>query len=244
MRIHRLPGFLALASIVASAPAHALIQTVSPIGGGGFSTNGANLNQTDIQFPGFSASTPDNLLGVRVKLNNASFTGRYSVSYVDENQNPLPPTTVNVSTFGVPKFTFTSTIGSTSGDSQALLPNPAVVNCPLPSTDFVCSGVVNLSPASQSYTGAFAQLATATPALKNYFIGIPTIDISQSLYSKSQSPGFPDLGLSVGNLNFSGDIVLEYEYVPGPLPLLGAGAAFGWSRRLRKRISKSKSSST
>jgi len=23
---------------------------------------------------------------------------------------------------------------------------------------------------------------------------------------------------------------------PGPLPLLGAGAAFGWSRRLRKRI--------
>jgi MYXO-CTERM domain-containing protein len=25
--------------------------------------------------------------------------------------------------------------------------------------------------------------------------------------------------------------------VPGPLPLLGIGAAFGWSRRLRKRIS-------
>jgi MYXO-CTERM domain-containing protein len=24
--------------------------------------------------------------------------------------------------------------------------------------------------------------------------------------------------------------------VPGPLPLLGIGAAFGWSRRLRKRI--------
>jgi MYXO-CTERM domain-containing protein len=24
--------------------------------------------------------------------------------------------------------------------------------------------------------------------------------------------------------------------VPGPLPLLGVGAAFGWSRRLRKRI--------
>jgi MYXO-CTERM domain-containing protein len=23
--------------------------------------------------------------------------------------------------------------------------------------------------------------------------------------------------------------------VPGPLPLLGAGAAFGWARRLRKR---------
>ena len=28
----------------------------------------------------------------------------------------------------------------------------------------------------------------------------------------------------------------EYETVPGPLPLLGAAAAFGWSRRLRKRL--------
>ena len=27
--------------------------------------------------------------------------------------------------------------------------------------------------------------------------------------------------------------------VPGPLPLLGAGAAFGWSRRLRNRIAAS-----
>ncbi|PZV05355.1 MAG: hypothetical protein DCF23_03575 [Cyanobium sp.] len=28
--------------------------------------------------------------------------------------------------------------------------------------------------------------------------------------------------------------------VPGPLPLLGAAAAFGWSRRLRNRISTAK----
>jgi hypothetical protein len=26
------------------------------------------------------------------------------------------------------------------------------------------------------------------------------------------------------------------EAVPGPLPLVGAAAAFGWSRRLRKRV--------
>lgn len=26
--------------------------------------------------------------------------------------------------------------------------------------------------------------------------------------------------------------------VPGPLPIVGAGAAFGWSRRLRKRVGK------
>lgn len=29
---------------------------------------------------------------------------------------------------------------------------------------------------------------------------------------------------------------LEGRVVPGPLPLLGAGAAFGWSRRLRRRL--------
>jgi hypothetical protein len=39
----------------------------------------------------------------------------------------------------------------------------------------------------------------------------------------------------------SGDSIEVYlerqsSTVPGPLPLLGAGAAFGWSRRLRKRI--------
>jgi hypothetical protein len=29
---------------------------------------------------------------------------------------------------------------------------------------------------------------------------------------------------------------LSFSYVPSPLPLLGAGAAFGWTRRLRRRI--------
>lgn len=34
------------------------------------------------------------------------------------------------------------------------------------------------------------------------------------------------------SLNLQGS---RQAYVPGPLPLLGAGAAFGWSRQLRKR---------
>jgi hypothetical protein len=29
--------------------------------------------------------------------------------------------------------------------------------------------------------------------------------------------------------------------VPGPLPLLGAGAAFGWSRKIRRQIKRSAS---
>ncbi|MEA5416984.1 hypothetical protein [Synechococcus sp. BA-132 BA5] len=36
--------------------------------------------------------------------------------------------------------------------------------------------------------------------------------------------------------NFNGPTAPAPASVPGPLPLLGAGAAFGWSRQLRKRI--------
>ena len=32
------------------------------------------------------------------------------------------------------------------------------------------------------------------------------------------------------------DAPIDGTEVPGPLPLLGAGAAFGWSRRLRQRV--------
>jgi len=54
--------------------------------------------------------------------------------------------------------------------------------------------------------------------------------------------GFTTTGL-IGTWTLNGtsetiDVVIgaPSAAVPGPLPLLGAGAAFGWSRRLRKRI--------
>lgn len=36
--------------------------------------------------------------------------------------------------------------------------------------------------------------------------------------------------------NISFDLVPDPSPVPGPLPLLGAAAAFGWSRRIRRRL--------
>jgi hypothetical protein len=40
--------------------------------------------------------------------------------------------------------------------------------------------------------------------------------------------------------NFNGPLAApDLASVPGPLPLLGAGAAFGWSRQLRRRIGTS-----
>ena len=65
------------------------------------------------------------------------------------------------------------------------------------------------------------------------------------------SQTFASLGLTVGTYDWvwgssnpdsyrlcigSGQCAPASSSVPGPLPLFGAGAAFGWSRRLRKRI--------
>jgi hypothetical protein len=49
--------------------------------------------------------------------------------------------------------------------------------------------------------------------------------------------------ITVANNNYtSGQFQdVELQYVPGPLPLIGVGAAFGFSRSLRKRIKTSKS---
>lgn len=47
---------------------------------------------------------------------------------------------------------------------------------------------------------------------------------------------FSGQGFSINTENID---ALEAASVPGPLPVLGAAAAFGWSRRLRKRIKQS-----
>lgn len=236
MRALWLTGAFVTATMLAASPAHALIQTVSPIGGVGFSTSGSNPNSTNIKFPPFSASVPSNLLGARIKLLNSFFTGSYDLLAINTG-------TVSISSTvsAVPKFTFTGGIGSSSGLSQGLTPNPRITSCPtivVPGLT-VCADTVNISPASQLYIQAFAQLAASTPALQSYFTGTPTIAVTETLYTKTQTPLSPSLAFDPAKLNFAGDIILEYEYVPGPLPLLGAGAAFGWTRRLRRRISNS-----
>lgn len=69
---------------------------------------------------------------------------------------------------------------------------------------------------------------------------IPLITMPTTCKSDPEfNPGGPFV--STDACTFDLDIAQSfatYTYVPGPLPILGAGAAFGWSRRLRKRISK------
>jgi MYXO-CTERM domain-containing protein len=75
-----------------------------------------------------------------------------------------------------------------------------------------------------------------------------TVFLNQSLMNNGEA-GFTDTAKWVVVANQSGgssitasgpmnlpSVVPPSSSVPGPLPLLGAGAAFGWSRRLRRQI--------
>jgi hypothetical protein len=122
-----------------------------------------------------------------------------------------------------------------------------------PSPDYVISG-------PSSFNGAvLAAGATSVSGIFSAFSGaVGTFTIDPSYVSNSQivssatfngtslvALGFNTTGL-IGTWTLDGtsetiNLILGAPTppgatVPGPLPLLGAGAAFGWSRRLRKRI--------
>lgn len=59
-------------------------------------------------------------------------------------------------------------------------------------------------------------------------------EISEAFFSYDLVPG-TGLG-GTGSLTFTRVVKPETSAVPGPLPLLGAAACFGYSRRLRQRL--------
>ena len=80
---------------------------------------------------------------------------------------------------------------------------------------------------------------------------LSSLDFSQNTISFDLPPGIAPIGATISariqysdstgaNINSSNNSFLttsaDPSSVPGPLPLLGAGAAFGFSRTLRKRI--------
>jgi hypothetical protein len=74
----------------------------------------------------------------------------------------------------------------------------------------------------------------------NYVSGAPIVSSATFSNTTLAGLGFSTTGLiGTWTLTDGGDqiqVVIDATEVPGPLPLLGAGAAFGYSRRLRRRI--------
>jgi hypothetical protein len=123
------------------------------------------------------------------------------------------------------EFSFPSPMISLTGSSSQVTTTPSTL----------ISGFFGPVTLSGAYSGSFTAVTTNTLALQNYFATAPVINS----YGVAYSVGPTGLGGGAQTTtNFAGNISLEYQYVPGPLPILGASAAFGWTRRLRKRISK------
>jgi hypothetical protein len=98
---------------------------------------------------------------------------------------------------------------------------------------------VNLAPVG--VTTAFLP-GSGNPAFQAAFTGPSPYTIKWFDSTNNRSPNtFRYTNIASGNASFTTTASVTYDYVaapavPGPLPLLGVGAAFSWSRRMRKRI--------
>jgi hypothetical protein len=94
------------------------------------------------------------------------------------------------------------------------------------------------------YIGEYIPTVTQNPNPADFFIGtIQGVTVRPELWPGN---GVRDFSLDLSSLSFDGRSQpvsyyqeVEVQQVPGPLPLLGVGAAFGCSRKLRKRIKRS-----
>ncbi len=149
-----------------------------------------------------------------------------------------------------------------TNDANCSAPNGAYD----PSSLVVCTGPSSSVPAYQLSTGptslpgilfnSFTTTSGISTVIRGAGVikqfGIVSSYISgQPIVSSSSAPGktLADLGLTPSSgtlgtwtLATTGDTinVRVFNPVPGPLPVLGASAAFAFSRRLRQRIQRSK----
>jgi len=230
MKLQHLLAIGGLASILAASPAHAVIQyqTVGPVS---FST--PPNSPASIAFPGFSAAAASQLL--MVSLTGAAANSTPMLNFgggIEAGQFDTTPRTYTAT--ATPFFQFsnsTSFAGSTA-------------NVPLAGNPVTTAFATVPLTASGSYSGTFNMI---TPTgVEAYFAAAPTINVYNANFVAMSPAGG---GIFANTLSLSGSLYLTYKYddgtvappVPGPLPIVGAGLAFGFSRKVRRRIQSSAS---
>ena len=215
-----------------AAPAHAITQTQT-VGPQSFSVTGTTPSTAPIVFTGFN-STLGTLTAV--KLSNSAGGNGYTATFSGTiGLGQFDTVTRTYTAAGTPGFIF-SNGSALSGSTGSVILTPPQVS------------TVGLTPstASGTYTNtSSSSIAVNTPTLQAYFTGSPTINFYSAVWTLTapDGGGFFNNALTMN----SSQLYLTYEYddgvnpVPGPLPVLGAGAAFGFSRKLRKRIRSSAS---
>jgi hypothetical protein len=208
-----------------------------------FSTTGENLTNATLSFPRFDPLVipPDHtsivLKGYNYVLSPATLGGQAGIACVTF----IPPGTCPVNgPFNVKAtLTFSSISGGTplsfSPITESIAgpaPANATNNFPLSATinDLLSSDVFLTSGQAPSLT---QPPATPLPSLSGY-------QTAWSLRTAANSPVPANVFGVWTAATVSGSIgvryIYEYTPVPGPLPLMGVGTAFTWSRRLRKRL--------
>jgi hypothetical protein len=194
---------------------------------------------------------------------NASVGGRIRVNNAGSND---PATVTGATYDLKLQFSTGQLVGSQQSTSSVICTPGTAVNCTQSGTSVIVSapdpdnsvtGVTDIAlngaytGASNSITGAGlsifntgATVTTVNSAINNYFVTFAGV-------TANPDTSFNYNGTTINPKAFmTGFIGLEYEYtvptpptpptpgasVPGPLPILGASAAFAWTRRLRKRI--------
>jgi hypothetical protein len=234
MKLHHLLALGGITSVLAVAPAHAVIQyqVVGPVD---FST--PPNTPPNIVFPGFSAAPAGQLL--MVSLTGPTANSAPMLNFGGDIQGGQFSTNpVTYSATSTPLFKFNNVSASAFSGSPS--------NITLTGNPVTTIGLTTL-PASGMYSGSFNMIDTSpasmTPTtIQSYFAGTPTVNVFNGNFMTSAAGGG---GVFENNLTVSGPLYLTYKYddglnpAPGPLPIVGAGLAFGFSRKLRRRIQSS-----
>jgi len=152
----------------------------------------------------------------------------------------------------------TATVGQLSGPATPFTASPSVslaldsvvpgsltpVEFTIPGntiTGNLSSGLSFVSPPLSNTITAATSPDLALPPPPGQFTVPNTVSMDYYTTSWSLMVSPNTLFTNMASASISGEFGLQYvyTYVPGPLPIVGAGAAFGWSRRLRRRIAKS-----
>jgi hypothetical protein len=192
-----------------------------------------------IVFPGFSAAPAGKLLMVSLTGPTASSAPMLNFGgNIQGGQFTAAPSTYSATS--TPFFQFNhATNPSFSGSSS---------NITLTGNPVTTVGLTTL-PASGMYSGSFNMIDTSPASMiptsiQSYFAGSPTVNVFNGNFMASAVGGG---GIFGNSLTLSGPLYLTYKYddgvtgVPAPLPIVGASVAFGFARKLRRRIQSSAS---
>jgi hypothetical protein len=258
-------GVAAAASLLVPQQAHALVATTQYVPFKIFQNPALNGPTFPLSFQNFNTAFGGDtsgltLSGIGFKIAGASDgTGSATVAGNPRVTNQSEDFDRQAFVQYAPKFSFTNgtnttgPITATTTNATSPVPCVSAQSCPNPGggTTIPMNSTRTLNLAGNTYagTGGFASIAMQNAWRNSLSIktatatGTPSANFTGT--GDDMAYNFdPTLSTSVVSKPYiEGWIAIQYEYevipsaVPGPLPLFGAAAAFGWSRRLKKRIS-------